>query len=176
MRRKLQNGIFYNNNIFNFKNSFRNNKETYNNTFAILFLKIRKKSNIDLIVESLEQLWKMYKNLTNGIVEDLPYQRVPHGSLSITLGYGQNIFKLNGVTKLIPRDFKNSQFRSPKRDGGHILEGSALSYSKDMHVNVGLNEDIVVQFIANTQLAVNRAIVETWKNIRHKSSKNSLIF
>jgi len=118
MTRRLQNGIFYNQNIFNFKNSFRNNNDSYNNTFAILFLKIRKKSNIDHIVKSLEQLWKMYQNLTKGRVEELPHQRVPHGSLSVTLGYGENVFKLNGLPKVIPRDFKNSQFRSPKKNGG----------------------------------------------------------
>ena len=58
---------------------------------------------------------------------------------------------------------------------GYILEGSHLSYSKDIHENVGLNEDIVVQFIAKSQLAVYRAIVETWKNLRHNSlSKHSI--
>ena len=66
MVRKLQNGIFYNNNIFHFKTTSRNYKDTYNNTFAILFLKIRKKSNIDQIVQALEKLWKMYENLTKG--------------------------------------------------------------------------------------------------------------
>src|SRR5688500_3411082 len=103
MPRKLQNGIFYNNNIFHFKNSSRNYKNSYNNTFVILFLKIRKKSQNDHIVQSLEKLWKMYGNLTKGIIEDLPHQKVPHGSLSVTLGYGQNIFKLNDISKLIPR-------------------------------------------------------------------------
>src|SRR5215211_6829385 len=118
MARKLQNGIFYNNNIFHFKKSSRNDKDTYNNTFAILFLKIRKKTNIDHVFQSLEKLWIMYQNLTKGIIEDLPHQRVPHGSLSVTLGYGQNIFKLNDVKKSIPRDFDNSQFCSPKKRGG----------------------------------------------------------
>jgi deferrochelatase/peroxidase EfeB len=119
----------------------------------------------------------MYQNLTRGIIKDLPHQRVPHGSLSVTLGYGQNIFKLNDIKKSIPRDFDNSQFCSPKKHGGYILEGSHLSYSKDIQENVGLNEDIVIQFIANSQLAVNRAIVETWKELRHDSlSKYPLIF
>ena len=59
----------------------------------------------------------MYENLKKGIVEDLPHQKVPHGSLSITLGYGQNIFKSYDVAKEIPRDFKNSQFLSPKKHG-----------------------------------------------------------
>ena len=61
MVRKLQNGIFYNNNIFHFNTTSRNYKDTYNNTFAILFLKISKKSNIDQIVQALEKLWKMYR-------------------------------------------------------------------------------------------------------------------
>ena len=45
MARKLQNGIFYNDNILNFKKSFRNYKDTYNKTFAILFLQNKKKIN-----------------------------------------------------------------------------------------------------------------------------------
>ena len=177
MARKLQNGIFYNDNIFDFKKSSGNYKDTHNKTFAILFLKTRKKSNIDHVVQSLEKLWRMYQNLTKGIVEDLSYQKVPHGSLSVNLGYGQNIFQLNDIKKSIPRDFDNSQFCYPKKHGGYILEGSHLVYSNDIHENVGLNEDIVIQFIANSQLAVNRAIVETWKNLRHNSlSKYPLIF
>jgi len=177
MGRKLQDGIFYNNNIFNPK-SFRNNKDTYNHTFAILFFKIRKKSTIDQVFQSLENLWLMYQNLKKGIIKDLPDQRVPHGSLLVTLGFGQNIFKLNDIKKSIPRDFNNSQFCPPKKNGGgYILEGSHLSYSKDIHENLGLDEDIFVQFVANKQLAVYRALVETCKNLRHNAlPKNPLIF
>lgn len=173
MVRKLQDGIFYNEDILDSKKLFTNYKNTYNNTFAILFLRIRKKSTIDQIVQSLEKLWIMFQNLRKGLIEDLPHQKVPHGSLSVTLGYGQNIFNLKDIKKSIPRDFDNSQFSSPKKfGGGYILEGSHLSYSTDIYENVGLNEDIVVQFIANSQLAVYRAIVETWKNIKHNSISN----
>ena len=119
MARKLQNGIFYNNNIFTFQEII---SEIIKILIIILslfyFFKIRKKSNIDQIVQSLEKLWKMYQNLKKGIIEDLPHQRVPHGSLSVTLGYGENIFKLNDIKKSIPRDFDNSQFFSPKKHGG----------------------------------------------------------
>lgn len=177
MGRKLQDGIFYNNNIFNSKSS-RNYTDTYNNTFAILFFKIRNKSTIDQVFQSLENLWLMYQNLKKGMIKDLPQRRVPHGSLSVTLGFGQNIFKLNDIKKSIPRDFDNSQFCPPKKNGGgYILDGSHLSYSKDIHQNVGLDEDIVVQFAAKKQLAVYRAIAETWKNLSHNATPNNpLIF
>ena len=125
---------------------------------------------------SIEKLWEMYKKLTVGVIKDLPGQKVPHGSLLVTIGYGQKIFKLNGVRKSIPRDFKNSQFLEPRKNGGPVIEGSLLSYSKDIHENVGLTEDIMIQFIGDTQLAVNRAIVETWKHINNKQLKNVLIF
>ena len=59
MARKLQNGIFYNDNILNFKKSFRNYKDPYNKTFAILFFKIRKKSTIDQVV------WILRKTMDN---------------------------------------------------------------------------------------------------------------
>jgi deferrochelatase/peroxidase EfeB len=171
MVRKHQTGILFNNNIFNYKNSV--NKYTNNKSFTILFLKVRKKSNINDVASSIEKLWDVYENLKKGRIKDLHHQRVPHGFLSIILGYGQNVFQLKNIVKEIPRDFKNSQFLSPKKDGGYILEKSQLSYSKDFHENVGLNEDIIVQFVAHTQLAVNRAIVETWKHIRDGLSSST---
>ena len=97
MASKLQNGIFYNDNTLNFKKSFRSYKDSYNKTFAILFFKIRKKSTIDQVVESLEKLWIMYQNLKKGVIEDLPHQRVPPGSLSVTLGYGREHFQINMI-------------------------------------------------------------------------------
>ena len=175
MVKRLQNGIFYN--TFNYNNSIDNNKCTLNKSFAILFLKFRKESDVSHLNKSLEKLWNIYSNLKKGIVKDLSNQKVPHGSLSILLGYGQNIFQLENIGKEIPRDFKNSQFLSPKKNGGYILERSKLSYSRDIQENVGLNQDIVIQFVADTQLAVNRAIAETWKHIRDESSANCpLIF
>jgi deferrochelatase/peroxidase EfeB len=184
MVKRLQDGIFYMSNhnisINNNNNSSslsNDNRYSYNKSFAILFLKFRKKLDINILDKSLEKLWNMYNNLKKGKVKELPDQKVPHGSLSIILGYGQNIFTLEEIGKEIPRDFKNSQFLPPRSYGGYILERSKLSYSKDLHENVGLNEDIIIQFVANTQLAVNRAILETWKHIRDESSKNyPLIF
>lgn len=178
MGKRIQNGIFYNSNIFNYKNSVNNYKSRYNQSFAILFLKCKKESKTSSLFKSLENLWNMYENLKKGIVKDLSHHKVPHGSLAIILGYGQNIFQSYDVVKEIPRDFKNSQFLPPKKEGGHILEKSQLTYSKDIHENVGLTEDIIVQFVAHTQLAVNRAIVETWKHIRNEvsSSNYPLIF
>ena len=54
------------------------------------------------------------------------------------------------------------RFRSPEPGGGGlVLTGSGLRYAKDVAKNPA-TEDVAIQFIANTQLAVNRAIVETW--------------
>jgi hypothetical protein len=39
---------------------------------------------------------------------------------------------------------------------------AGLWYAEDVRANLA-TEEIAVQFIADTQLAVNRAIVETWK-------------
>ena len=179
MKRKLQlqKGILYNNKIYNYNDSFKSsNNKAFNKSFAILFLKLNKKKVVNDAMTSIEKLWKMYKELKKGIIKDLPGQKVPHGSLLVTIGYGQNIFKLRDITKDIPMDFKNSQFLKPKKNGGLVIEGSLLSYSKDIHENVGLTEDIMIQFIGDTQLAVNRAIVETWKHINNKTLKNVLIF
>jgi len=42
------------------------------------------------------------------------------------------------------------------------LIGSGLRYGDDVKINPA-TEEIAVQFITETQLAVNRAVVETWK-------------
>lgn len=44
------------------------------------------------------------------------------------------------------------------------MQGSGLKYADDIRSNLA-TEDIVIQFIAETQLAVYRTIVETWKHI-----------
>jgi Dyp-type peroxidase family len=132
--------------------------------FNILFLRAASGQNARQVGEAFAQLWQMYQELKSGKVRDLPGQLLPSGDLTVLVGYGANTFKLPGVKRALPshlRDF--GSFRSPlPGGGGSFLLGSGLKYAEDVQANRA-TEEIAVQFIAETQLAVNRAIVETWK-------------
>jgi deferrochelatase/peroxidase EfeB len=174
---RLQEGIKYSEKPFHAPSGSLSSRGSFRNeSFAILFLRIRKDSEVVQIIESLKRLWKMYSALRKGIVHDLPDHPVPTGELTILIGYGPNVFKVRGVTKKIPRDFMDRQFLSP-RPGRPILDGSGLTYGDEPCENVGTTEDIAIQIISKTQLATYRAIQETWSCIRDsKTARQSLRF
>jgi Dyp-type peroxidase family len=159
---KLQDGIYYRRHQINDLEWSNNNSR--NDCFAIAFLRISNSLTSSEIAEYLRGLWKMYSNLKKGIISNLPNHRVPSGGLSVLLGYGPKIFAVPELTKKIPRDLREKQFREPV-GGESILDGSGISYSLDVPRNVGITEHIVVQFISSSQLATYRAVVETWKYI-----------
>ncbi len=164
-----QNGIFYNKkalvpNIID--RTVRNNElGSSNDTFAIIFLRVKKNRTLAAIRTSLERLWSMYKSLEKGYVEDLPNQQFQNGGLCSLIGYGQSIFRIEGIRRRIPNDFVDVQFLEAS-EGVPILENSGLKYSVSKPENVGLTEDIIIQFISNFQLATYRPIIETWKHLK----------
>ena len=127
--------------------------------FCLLFLRADSSLDAATIGDYLSGLWNVYLGLKKGTVKDLPEHTVPSGNLSVLIGYGLNIFSLNGIRKKIPFDLQTyGKFRSAQETGGgEIYLNSALRYSGDVTKNVA-TEDIVIQFIADTQLAVNRCI------------------
>jgi deferrochelatase/peroxidase EfeB len=147
------------------------NSNHKNDCFAIAFLRIANSLTSSEIVEYLRGLWKMYSDLKKGVVGDLPGHRVPSGGLSVLLSYGQNIFRIPGITKKIPRDLREKQFREPI-SGEPILDGSGVKYSFEEPRNLGITEHIAVQFISTSQLATYRAVVETWKYIARIKPSN----
>lgn len=169
---KLQEGIFYNRKPF--KASLTDSRRTSNDTFAIIFLRVRRKISLDEISKKLAELWKMYQNLKTGNVNDLEGYRVPTGQLNVLIGYSPNIFNLDGAIRKIPSDFKDRQFL-PARKGAVIAHGSGIKYSRDECHNLGLSEDIAIQVISKTQLATYRCIMET-KKILDVDSKKILKF
>lgn len=132
--------------------------------FGVLFLRANRDIKSNQIGNALLALWELFKNLKGGIVRDLPGHQVESGDLSILFGYGSNAFTLPAVHRSLPSDLKNfGRFRSPlPTGGGPILIGSGLNYSDDIRINT-CTEDVLVQLTAETQLAVNRGIIETWK-------------
>jgi hypothetical protein len=132
--------------------------------FAILFLLAGDGLDARLVGETFLGLWETYQGLKSGNVGDLPGHPVPSGNLTVLLGYGPNAFRLADARRPLPDDLDSrNQFRSPRpTGGGPLLVGAGLWYAEDVRANLA-TEEIAVQFIADTQLAVNRAIVETWK-------------
>ena len=168
---KLQEGIFYKKKPFKANHIYT--KIESNDSFAIIFLKIVKTDSIDKINKVLINLWQMYNNLKSGTIDTLPNFQFPSGDLSILISFGSSVFNIENITKKIPRDFKDKQFL-PFQKGSPIANGSGLKYSYELGENVGLSEDVAIQFISRTQLAVYRAIVET-KRFLDNESNNVLI-
>lgn len=164
MENKFQEGIFYNNKPLFPKDKTRlRNNSILNDTFALIFLRTIKKSNALCVHRALINLWKMYTNLKQGLVNGIK-SPVPADDLTILIAYGNNIFNLPGITKSIPENFKNKQFL-PASPQGPILDGCGIKYSTDMHYNIGLSEDIAIQLVSKSQLATFRAIEETSKHL-----------
>jgi deferrochelatase/peroxidase EfeB len=132
--------------------------------FAILFLRAGEGLGARQAGEVFSVLWETYQDLKSGNVGDLPGHPVPSGNLTVLVGYGPNAFQLGGARRPLPDDLgSRNQFRSPRpTGGGPLLVGSGLWYAEDVRANLA-TEEIAVQFIAETQLAVNRAVLETWK-------------
>ncbi|KAB8330134.1 Dyp-type peroxidase [Scytonema tolypothrichoides VB-61278] len=132
--------------------------------FNILFLRASQGVSARQVGEAFGTLWQMYQDLKNGNVRDLPGHPVPAGDLTVLVGYGANVFKLPDIRRPLPDSLKDfGLFRSPlPTGGGSLLIGSGLVYANDVKTNLA-TEEIAVQFIAETQLAANRAVVETWK-------------
>jgi Dyp-type peroxidase family len=116
----------------------------------------------------------MYDDLRGGYSSDLEDCAFPPGNLTVLISYGQRIFELTGITKKIPVDFKDKQFL-PAKPRKPILPGSGIKYSDLVHDNVGLSEDIALQFISDTQLGTYRAVVETKKYLQ-KNNMRALKF
>jgi deferrochelatase/peroxidase EfeB len=172
---RYQEGIFYKRKSSPSLNSLVQDDSLCNSTFAIVFLRVTTGSSSTEIKQSLEKLWKMYALLRNGNVSNLTV-RVPPGKLSVLIGYGPKIFSLCGVKRDTPENFKNRQFLPPSKQKGHILDGCGIKYSDETQDNVGLTEDIIIQFISNTQLATYRAVAETLKHLSLDVNRNVLKF
>jgi deferrochelatase/peroxidase EfeB len=170
MIQKFQRGIYYNRKPINpnFKSRLCG-RTLSNDTFALLFLRVVKDSAGADVKRSLVELWKVYDLLQKGVVSDIP-RKVSPARLSVLIAYGPKIFELPGVMKSIPDQFKDKQFLPPS-EGGNILDGCGIKYSKNKPENVGLSEEIVIQFISRTQLATYRAIKETWNYLNFTDKK-----
>ncbi|WP_437680772.1 Dyp-type peroxidase [Sorangium sp. So ce131] len=132
--------------------------------FTLLFLRAAPGATARKVGGAFAELWGRYQRLKEGRVQDLEPERVPPGNLSVLVGYGLRAFKLPEAGRPLPAELgEQHQFLSPRpTGGGPFLHGSGLAYDADVLVNRA-TEDLALQFIGDTQLAVHRAVVETWK-------------
>jgi Dyp-type peroxidase family len=160
MASRLQTGIYF------------DAKSHIGDAFGILFLRIVNHLPAVEVGEAIFRLWKMYQDLEKGIESDLRGIHPKHrhtGNLTVLIGYGSSLFrKIRGLKYSEPTDLKGPMFIPPKRSGaGPILRNSQLEYASSIRENHVLNEDIVIQFISESQMSTYRAIVETWKHLRN---------
>lgn len=136
--------------------------------FAILFIKIEKDASLSATYQELQGLWNLLTDLKEGKTPDLGDFILPDCRLNITVGYGQNVFQINGVKKEKPEPLVTyGLLRTPlPNGGGDVLRGSGLKYAPETIKNFA-TEDVCLQFIADTPLGVNRAVVETWKYLQN---------
>lgn len=132
--------------------------------FALLFLRVVAGVDAAGAAAALGDLWGMYQGLKAGRVRDLEGAVVPAGDMTVLLGFGRNAFELEGTELPRPRGLADEYlFRSADpAGGGPLLRGSGLRYADDVRANMA-TEAFCVQVIAETKLAVDRAVVETWK-------------
>lgn len=131
--------------------------------FSIVFIRVSESGSKPILAESLMQLWQSLQRLKSGETDDLPGYSSPSGGLSITVGYGPALFDTIGQQGIAPSELK--RFRSPLvSGGGSVSLGSGLSYGASITENLA-DCAISLQFLAQTQLSVKRAVVETWKQI-----------
>lgn len=137
---------------------------------GILFLRVAEGVSATAVGDTLAALWQIYEELKKGRIRDLPDTQLPTGDLNVSIGFGPNSFDLPGARRRLPQGLSAEfGFRSAAPGGGNpLLIGSGLSYEVGLAKNPA-TEDVVVQFLGNTPLSVQRPMVETWK-LLHESA------
>lgn len=131
--------------------------------FSILFLRGEADASAPEIGAAFAVVWETYERLKQGLVDDLPGHPVPAGKLDVLVGYGGDLFDREQASRDQPPALRAWDFdrRSPPA-GQTVIDNAGLRYGADIPTNAARCE-IAVQLTADSQLAVSRAVVETWK-------------
>lgn len=141
----------------------------------LLFLNFTKTANRSDAYASLEKVWSILQGLKAGRVRDLepirsvePSIRVPPGNLQVLIGYGVRLFEVR-----VHNENWLSRDDRPRGIGAKLLRGTDQPF-KSLKWNskgspTAAQADIVLQFTADTELAVNRSVVEVQKLISDDS-------
>jgi deferrochelatase/peroxidase EfeB len=142
--------------------------------FALVLLDVNPGKTARDVDHLLQRLWEMYAGLRRGEVPDLgPSVTVPPGDLHVLVGFGRAAFGLDAHTEAyLPGPLENARFRAavagnpialePMDESLAELRDSGIPYGAEVKTNPGAAA-FALQFTASTPLAVERAVVETWK-------------
>ena len=146
-------------------------------SFAILFLKCEENTNAKQVGTALVQLWDKYRTLKNGSSYSSRGDYAPKlQNLSVLIGYGKNVFSLEGVKEECPKDFSEFGLLNPQNNGGgSILENSELYFDRNVNHNHAAFDDIVLQFIGENEFATSQAVVESWRELLRINSSNPIL-
>jgi hypothetical protein len=134
--------------------------------FALLFLRVAWGCDAPAAGRALGELWAMYQGLKAGRLRDLEGVQLPSEKdrMTVLLGMGRKAFELPGTALPRPEGVGDDYlFRSANPGGGgSVLKGFGLTYAPEVRANLA-TEEFCVQVSAETKLATDRAVVETWK-------------
>jgi deferrochelatase/peroxidase EfeB len=92
------------------------------------------------------------------------------------IGYGKNVFSLEGANQECPKDFSDFALLDPnKNGGGNVIENSELFFESNISYNHAAFDDIVLQFIGENEFSTSQAIVESWRELLRINSDNPIL-
>lgn len=130
--------------------------------FAMAFLRATGSPGAADVDHALTVLAEIWRGLERGQVPHLPGTSVPPSGLTWLLAFGRKAFDIHGVNRRAPRGLTHTNVveSALPGGGGPVVLGSGINYAGDVTRNPG-SEDIAVQFVGDSPLAVARAVVET---------------
>jgi deferrochelatase/peroxidase EfeB len=138
--------------------------------YRLLLLTIDQGTTPEKARDAMAAVWTMLQDLCHGVVQDIQLAppnrpiRVPPGALTCLLGFGAQLFAHN--PPLTPHGERPGELTLLLTDGERAPFPS-LYWVAEADRRSG-EADLALQFIANTELAVSRAVAEVWKVIQDK--------
>jgi len=92
------------------------------------------------------------------------------------IGYGRNVFSLEGANEQCPKDLSDFVLLDPNKNGsGTVLENSELFFEDSTNYNHAAFDDIVLQFIGDSEFSTSQAIVESWRELIRINSASPIL-
>ena len=133
--------------------------------FKLVILRPTSELSTHSLDAHVRRLWEIWSALKRGVVPSLgPEYPVDPAGLQVLLGFGHRFFDRADLARPAPEAMiEANRFPQPEAGAGSpILPGSGMLDDQDIQSNDG-DQELVVQFLADTPLATHRAQVETWK-------------
>ena len=149
--------------------------ETPPDHLRLLFLNFPKSTTVSEAHRALSLIWSLYGHLRAGRVPDLQIERpdepeyvVPHGNLIAMLAFGVRLFdRRSHPDTWIDFDQRPEALRGRLRHG-RTRPFDALHWDTDGDPKIA-QTDVMIQVTADTELAVNRFIVELLKLVQDEN-------